>query len=442
MTPTSGPEARIVQEPRSKSRTEAQRDRDRILYSTSFRRLSGVTQVASPQTGQLLHSRLTHTLKVAQVARRMAERLADQDKELQLDPDVVETGALIHDLGHPPFGHIGEKALHDVPGIEGGRAPFEGNAQSFRIVTALSRRSIDYRGLNLTRAVLNAALKYPWERAVSGPKNDKWGVYHEDQKAFEWARGELPAAAREQKTLEAQIMDWADDVTYATHDLEDFFRAGLVPLDRLTTSDVELAEFLDVTLGPARDSPTPRIKREVFGERAPSDEEVEAACEKLEVSAKWLFTNLLITEKPYRGDADSRVKACEITSGLIGVLFEAATLSTDGSRLETTDEARHWIAVLKELTWYYVIERASLAQEQEAQRRLLSDLLLTFSTAAHHGETRLFPIGVAELIERARIGTNHEFELAVPRIVVDYISGMSEGEAIQTHRALTVARAG
>lgn len=423
-----GPEARLNPESRSKARTEAQRDRDRVLYSTAFRRLSGITQVASPQTGQLLHSRLTHTLKVAQIARRMAERLVKKHGDsLSLDPDVVEAGAFIHDIGHPPFGHIGEQVL-DRENVS-----FEGNAQSFRIVTCLSRRSLDYHGLNLTRGVLNAALKYPWKRAAEpGAKHDKWGVYGQDEDTFTWARAELGEPGK--KTLEAQIMDWADDVTYATHDLEDFFRAGLVPLERLSTTEEEMSRFLDSTLGEDRRTPTKRISREL-GEGAVL---TCKQCEELQAEAEWLFGNLLVTKVPYDGTEASRVKASEMISALIGDLFEAAELSEDLMRLEATAESRRRIAILKELTWQYVIERPSLAREQKAQRRVLSELVEILSHAMEERDWRLFPDGVAEVL-RAEQGDDN-FKVMGPRTVTDYVAGMSEGEVIQTHRSMTIAR--
>ena len=225
-------------------RNPFQRDRDRVLYSPEFRRLTGVTQVASSGEGDIFHNRLTHSVKVAQVGRRMAERLArDYPSEVEawggLDPDVVESAALAHDLGHPPFGHDGEDVMCEL--VEQGRLDgFEGNAQSFRIVTRLAAHADNDRdqegelpgnlGLNLTRATLNALLKYPWLRAKRGKGHHKWGAYRVDKDRFKWARAGWSGKLC---SLEAQLMDWADDVTYAVHDLEDFYRAGLIPIHRL-----------------------------------------------------------------------------------------------------------------------------------------------------------------------------------------------------------------
>jgi len=238
-------------------RREGQRDRDRILYSSAFKRLNGVTQVVAASEGTIFHNRLTHSLKVAQLGRRLAEHLCSQPTEREkaeawggLDPEVVDAAGLAHDLGHPPFGHIAEKALDHLvtrgPSArseEGDEAPagnpdgFEGNAQTFRILTWLSAHNEKkYPGLNLTRATLNAVLKYPWLRdpaeAPEGKRYNKYGAYR--------AEGSDHAFAREfhdgdVQSLEAAVMDFADGLAYSVHDLEDFVRAGLVPLSRLQT---------------------------------------------------------------------------------------------------------------------------------------------------------------------------------------------------------------
>lgn len=183
-------------------RFDYERDRDRLLYSSAFRRLAGVTQVTAVRERHLLHNRLTHSLKVAQLGRRMAQRLLRLEGGFQGDlddgcreylPDIVETAGLAHDIGHPPFGHIAEEVLAEEMADLGG---FEGNAQSFRIVTKLAVRDSSL-GLNLTRASLNSVLKYPKFRSqVASPgeatgvpwydrsRGTKWGAYDRDQNEF------------------------------------------------------------------------------------------------------------------------------------------------------------------------------------------------------------------------------------------------------------------
>lgn len=233
-------------------RTAFQRDRDRVLYSSEFRRLSGVTQVVSASEGDYFHNRLTHSLKVAQVGRRLAERLLEEtsyewiEARGGLDPDVVETAGLAHDLGHPPFGHDGEEVLCQAVEEQNHIGGFEGNAQAFRIVTRLATHKDndqdDDSGLNLSRATLNAILKYPWIRGESGYRHKKWGVYGIDKDRFDWVTKYNQHS--DCRVLEAEIMDWADDVTYAVHDLEDFYRAGMVPVHLLLLT-VERERFIN-----------------------------------------------------------------------------------------------------------------------------------------------------------------------------------------------------
>jgi len=185
---------RFHKEPLAQGRTEAQRDHDRVLYSSAFQRLTGITQIASSEVGHQLHNRLTHSLKVAQVARRLAERLG-----LKADTqERASAASLAHDLGHPPFGHVAEDELNLMATEWGG---FEGNAQTFRILTKLAVRDLRYRGLNLTAPTLNGVLKYPWivGDAPEG-KEKNWGAYRTERKEFEWVRAGLP---KWERTVEA-----------------------------------------------------------------------------------------------------------------------------------------------------------------------------------------------------------------------------------------------
>jgi dGTPase len=226
-------------------RSESRIDRDRILQSWAFRRLEGVTQIVTPdQSGHLMHSRLTHSMKVAQVGRRIADELLlrYKDKEPQkliagggLDPDVVEAAGFAHDIGHPPFGHSGEKVLDAWAIGKGLRDGFEGNAQSLRAVTQLEFRFSHVDGMNLTNATRAAIIKYPWERATAqnGKKWEKFNAYDDDyQNHLVEPRSQLGVYG-EAQTLEASIMDIADDITYALHDVEDFYTAGIFPRNQV-----------------------------------------------------------------------------------------------------------------------------------------------------------------------------------------------------------------
>lgn len=408
-------DARRYEEKPPSTRSEAQRDRDRILYSSALLRLGQVTQVAAPEIGHSFHSRLTHSLKVAQVARGLAQRLknlADRD-ELPtgaaalvdcLDEEATEAAALAHDLGHPPFGHLAEQALQRKSQAA---ASFEGNAQSFRIVTRLALRSIDSAGLNLTRRTLNGLLKYPWLRDDEDPlRATKWGAYGADHDYFAWVREGLPEAER---TLEAELMDWADDVTYAVHDMDDFYRAGLVPLERLTSSAEERTAFAEhlVRRHPARAN------------------EVTAAAERL-----WDgFVSSIRTR--FAGRAEERINLRSLGSVLIGRYIAAIELrdaDDGGVILHIGDEVVDEVTALKELTWFYIIQRPSLTIIQRGQRKVIETLYDMYRDAVEDGDSSMFPPAFAERVDGAKT------DAAKERVVIDLIAGMTEASAVEIYR--------
>lgn len=205
----------------SPTRSEFQRDRDRIVHSAAFRRLQHKTQVFLHHEGQHYRTRLTHTLEVSQMARSIARALA-------LDEDLAEAVALAHDLGHTPFGHAGERVLHDKMAEWGG---FDHNMQAIRVVTRLENRYAEHDGLNLSWEALEGILKH------NGPLADRQGRPLRADKPLPPGLGDIPASADlmawSYASLEAQAAAIADDIAYNSHDIDDALRAGLIRLPDL-----------------------------------------------------------------------------------------------------------------------------------------------------------------------------------------------------------------
>lgn len=404
-------------------RTVFQRDRDRVLYSEAFRRLQGVTQVVSAREGLVFHNRMTHSLKVAQVARRIAEHLGKQDAaRLEavggLDADVAEAAGLAHDLGHPPFGHVGEYKLQELTRD----SHFEGNAQSFRILVALEPHGIDYRGLDLTRATLCGVLKYPWSRHGKGGREaKKYGTYASDIEAFRFARQMLPDDD-EQRSLEAEIMDLADDITFAIHDTEDFYCAGMIPLESLC--DVsrggkpgDLAEFQWLMQDIAR-----RWQRSV------TDAERESLAQTL---------LLLAVSGPYRGTRTDRVAVRKGASGLIGEFVrEGLEIETDWKpgkrRVVVRSDIDLRLTMLKELVWSYVIDRPSLASQQAGHEAVIEGLYAYFHRALEKDLVRRIPPQFIEIVKERDKGVETDARLAA-----DMVCSLTDEQALALFRRVS-----
>lgn len=425
-------EARFHESPSSTKkahRSAFERDRDRILYSSAFRRLAGVTQVVGASEGFIFHNRLTHSLKVAQLGRRIAEKLIGEQPELAtsvvpIDPEVAEAAGLAHDLGHPPFGHVAEMALKTAASCVTDFEAFEGNPQSFRIVTKLAMRTFEQDGLNLTRATLNAILKYPWLREAAGERSEKWGAYHSEREEFEWARV-ADIVQKDVKSAEAEIMDWADDITYSVHDVEDFFKAGLIPLERLAESDSEQTSFFER----AKD----HIKIIDNGrKRRLTETEQESLFGRFQDKIAPLFP----TER-FEGTRYQRGVLRTFTSALIGRYVDAIRLCEPKPRAVIIDpEIEQEVNLLKELTWVYVIRNPSLATQQWGQKQLITWLFNTFREAAGEKEPNVFPLSTRDQLLRLR-ADGRDDESSRTRLVVDLIASMTEAQALETYQKLS-----
>lgn len=343
---------RIVAEPPKRVdapvRTAFERDRARVVHAAASRRLAAKTQVVGPQSDDFVRNRLTHSLEVAQVARDLSRALGSQ-------PDIAETAALAHDLGHPPFGHNGETVLARLAADAGG---FEGNAQTLRILTRLESKTFsetgDSVGLNLTRATLDACTKYPWPHdPARGPK---FGVYEDDLPVFTWLRGPSRGTRR---CVEAQIMDLADDVAYSVHDVEDGVVAGRIDLTRLDIAAVGEA---------VRDGYLPDA----------SDELLEQTLRGLQAVDSWPAT-------PYDGTRRDLASLKNLTSDLIGRFCGDVQRATQEAApgpfiryrgdLVVPDRTRAEIALLKGVAVHYVMRVDERLRQQERQRELLAELV-------------------------------------------------------------------
>jgi dGTPase len=390
-------------------RSPGQRDRDRILYTSAFRRLAEVTQVVSADSGYVFHNRLTHSLQVAQVGRRLAEKLLKQASSFRelipaegLDPDVVETACLAHDLGHPPFGHLAEKELDRLAGAFGG---FEGNAQSFRILTKLAFRSAEYRGLDLTRASLNAVLKYPWLRGENASYPEKFGSYESERRDFDFARD---SAIPRVRCVEAELMDWADDITYSIHDLQDFYRAGRIPLHLLATRNSKEREYFFA---------------DVFESRREADVSFKSRRRDLEEALTVILVTTFSEERPYSGTEKQRVNLRNFGGALIGRYINGVELVEKDGRLQARVKAelRDEVMMLKELTWTYVIDAPALATQQRGLREKISKLYTTYTEASSsRRERKIFPPFYQDRLEESHNDTERI------RVCVDLIAGMTE----------------
>ena len=405
---------RDVRDPRS----EGRRDRDRILYSSAFRRLAGITQVAPANDLHPIHNRLTHTLEVAQIGRSLAENLLRVEENQTaisalggLDPDVVEAACLAHDLGHPPFGHVAEAELDDILKNSKQVADgYEGNPQTFRILTKLAMRSPDHTGLNLTRATLCAVLKYPWQRGPADTRASKWGAYASEEDEFRWAVGLL--AEPEQRGLEAALMDWADDVAYAVHDVEDFYRIGLIPLDRLTLYEEGRNRFVESEL---RRNPALA---------AYNRDDLAAAFNDIVAGSP--------IQEPYSGRKVDRYRLRMFTSSLVSRYVDAVTIDPTSKELRIPRAARMEVAIFKGLTWQYVIESRALIGQRYGHRTVIRSLFSIICEAgASTRDRRILPEFYRELLD------SDPTDKDIARIAADLIASMTEAHVIVLHHRLT-----
>ncbi|MCF4123757.1 deoxyguanosinetriphosphate triphosphohydrolase [Antribacter sp. KLBMP9083] len=400
----------VPEPPKSSARTPFERDRARVVHSSALRRLGAKTQVLGPGSDDFVRTRLTHSLEVAQVGREMG-------RSLGCDPDVVDAACLTHDLGHPPFGHNGESALADLASGIGG---FEGNAQTLRLLTRLEPKVFADDGtpvgLNLSRASLDASVKYPWAFGAGPARPDglpthKFGVYDDDLPVFTWLREGAPDGV---KCLEAQVMDLADDISYSVHDVEDGVVGGRLDLARMDDAEerARVVEYVRAWYGSWNDA-----------------DALDAAICRLK------GTGYLVTE--FDGSRRALAALKDATSQLIGRFIGDALAATraeygDGpltrysARLVVPEETSAEILALKGIAVAYVMAPREREPLYLRQREMLAELV---KVLADRAPLALEPPFAADW-------TAAPDDAARLRVVVDQVASLTDVSAMQLHARL------
>lgn len=400
---------RMLPEPNKSSlRSVFQRDRARILHSSVLRRLGGKTQVLQAGTGDFVRNRLTHSLEVAQVGREIARMLG-------ANPDVVDAACLSHDLGHPPFGHNGESALAEVAKDIGG---FEGNAQTLRIITRLEPKTVDNEGksygLNLSRATLDATVKYPWKKnqgptTLDGKQSSKFGVYEDDMPVFAWIREGVP---NNERCVEAQIMNISDDIAYSVHDVEDAIQRGSLKLEDLSEEKTENALLAAI--------------RAWYNPVGLSDQELHEAWRRIRSLPLWM--------KEFSGLRKEIAQIKNLTSDIIGKFVidikdatrnagYAGDLARYRGNLVVPSTALAEMCVIKGIAVLYVMEPRETEPEYIRERTIIYDLC--DALIQNNGE------GIEPQFQEDYRRANDDNEKL--RVVVDQVACLTDYSANKMH---------
>jgi len=419
-------------------RHATERDRDRILHSSAFRRLQGKTQVFGIGQADFYRTRLTHSIEAAQIARAIAQNLLFDQPLLQrcLVPELAEAAALAHDLGHPPFGHAGEQTLdacmREVSRhgrLTGKKAlRFEGNAQTFHILVAAEPKSPTYPGLNLTRATLAGVLKYPYEQDT---RNKKF-IFASDMPVAKWAleNGRPILKTKSDKlnripktSIACQVLDWADDCAYSVHDVEDALQAQF-----LHPGDLDQVRFA----------------RRVFAHYEESREDEEAPTLTLaEVRDRLLDLKRRILPSD-QGDERAQRKAA-MRNILNDLITSVSVQPCSGSRradfswqLIVPGEARILSVLCKSVIWEAVITDPRVAAMSTKGREIVRDLFqLLMQEVLEKQSVALFPRYYRPIIEECFRGGQME----AGRAVCNFLALLTDMDALRLHALLRGSKA-
>jgi dGTPase len=415
-------------------RSEIAKDRDRIVHSSAFRRLQGKSQIVGVEVGDFFRTRITHSFECAQIGRGIATNVMNKDawETVVVDqedfPDLVEAACLAHDLGHPPFGHNGEKALAERM-RKLNSSLFEGNAQSLRIATLLEPKVFAptelapstprWLGLDLTRSTLRALIKYPEieTKAMLDEEHPKFGCYDDqaDRDSYDWVWRDV---ADPKKTLAAEIMDVSDDIAYAVHDFEDGVWAGMIPLYELLQGNAHYRRLLEQKVLASDD------KRDA-GKRLFANDEFTGTFEALFESPEAKDRLEYLREVGYDRTREARARLKNFTAWLIGELINA--VSGSGKFVNPTDEVARRIVLLKEMAWLWMIERTDMATLHFGQERLITRVFEGYWASPEQLPRR------EEWLPIKAKGTPDQLKgepwPEKARLICDHIAGMTDGYA-------------
>lgn len=399
--------ASLNKHPDKRSRFEG--DRDRIIHCAAFRRMQGKSQVFGMGGSDFFRTRLTHSLEAAQIGKGIVIQCGEANMEL------VEAACLAHDIGHPPFGHTGENVLKELMSEYGG---FEANAQNLRILTELEVRSSCQLGpgLNLTRATTDALLKYktPYSDVNRNEPIENWKFFYgSDNELIEWAS--LNAPTDKARSFECEIMNWADDVAYSTHDLDDGIKAGMISENKI---DSRIEQNVRERM---KDAWSQKVWDEVL-------ERVRQASPRLGTAY------------------DKKAKRRDLIIGLIDEFIQATrakkrTGKSFPSRyqyeLEIEQDKEVKCKILKSLVWELIITDERIATLRRKAETIIRSLFEEFTRFDDEERTRnMYPLDFRERFDSA----NNQKEKY--RIACDYIAGMTDSYATRLYARLTNGETG